>query len=83
LIVIAVPEDKAVLVNTEALPVVELAALLVLGEEVVLLGLSVEPQPVSTTAAITAPATKLAVDARAPRGAFKLVDLMLGSGLPT
>jgi hypothetical protein len=79
LILIGVPEDKAVLLNPEALPVLELAVLLVLGELAVLLVLDElatllvldDPQPVSTAAAITATATKLAVDARAPRGALR------------
>jgi hypothetical protein len=89
LILIGVPEAKAVLLNPEALPVVELAvlvleeraALLVPDELAVLLDLLLEPQPVSVAAAITAAATMLAVDARLPSGAFNLDDLTVGSGL--
>jgi hypothetical protein len=90
LILIGVPEDKAVLLNPEALPVGELAVLLVLGElaELVALGelavlldLLLEPQPVSTAAANTAAAARLAVDARARRGTFKRDNLTVGSGI--
>jgi hypothetical protein len=81
LILIGVPEANAVLLNPEVLPAVELAVLLVLDELAVLLDLLLEPQPVSTAAAITAAATRLAVDARARRGSFKLEDVMVGSAL--
>jgi hypothetical protein len=87
LILIGVPEAKAALLNPEALPVVELAVLLVLDalavllalDELAVLDLLLEPQPVSRAAATTAAATRLAVDARAPRGAIKRDDLMVGS----
>jgi hypothetical protein len=84
-----VPEAKAELVNPEALPVgelavllvlAELAALLVLAELAAVLDLLLEPQPVSRATAITA-AARLAVDARARRGAFKRDGLMIASGL--
>jgi hypothetical protein len=75
---IPVPPAKALLVNPEALPVGELAVL-VLDELGVLLDLLLEPQAVSTAAAITAAATRLAVDARARRGFFKREDFMGGS----
>jgi hypothetical protein len=85
LILIGVPEAKAVLLNPEALLVVELALLLVLDELAVplavLLDLLLEPQPASMAAATTAPTARLAVDARARRGAFKRDDLMAGSRL--
>lgn len=81
LILIGVPEANAVLLNPEALLVVELAVLLVLDELAVLLDLLLEPQPVSTAAAITAAATRLAVDARARRGSFQLEDVMVRSAL--
>jgi hypothetical protein len=85
-----VPEAKAVLLNPEALPVVELAVLLVLDELAVplaldelavLLDLLLEPQPASMAAATIAPTARLAVDARARRGAFRRDDLMAGSRL--
>jgi hypothetical protein len=75
---IPVPPAKALLVNPEALPVGELAVL-VLDELEVLLDLLLEPQAVSTAAAITAAATRLAVHARARRGSFKREDVMVGS----
>lgn len=80
LIMIGVIEAKALLVNPEALPVGELVVLPVLDELVALLVLDEltalldelpEPQPVSAAAAINAAAATLAVDSRAPRGAFK------------
>jgi hypothetical protein len=85
-----VPEAKAVLLNPEALPVAELAVLLVLdelavplvpAELAVPLDLLLEPQPVSIAAAIIAPTARLAVDVRARRGAFERAGLMVGSGL--
>src|SRR5579859_6601910 len=90
LILIGVPEDNAVLLKPLALPVDELAVLLVLDglalllvldEPAVLLDLLPEPQPVSTAAAIAAAARRLPVDARARRGFFKLEDVMVGSAL--
>lgn len=78
---IGVPEARAVLLNPDALPVVELAVLLVLEELAaplvwaelpVLLDLLLEPQPVSMAAAIIAPTARLAADGRARRGAFKM-----------
>ena len=90
LILIGVPAANAVVLNPEALPVVELAvllvldelaALLVLDELAVLLDLLLEPQPVTTAAAITAAATRLAVDTRECCGSFKLEDVMVGSPL--
>ena len=77
---IGVPEAKAVLVNPEVLPVVELAVL-VLDELEVLLDLLLEPQAVSTAPAITTAVTRLAVDVRERRGAFKRDGLMVESGL--
>jgi hypothetical protein len=78
---IPVPPAKAVLVNPEALPVVGLAVLLVVDELAVLLDLLLEPQAVSTAPAITAAATRPAVDARARCAAFKRDGLIVGSGL--
>jgi hypothetical protein len=53
----------------------------VLDELAVLLDLLLEPQPVRTAAAITAAATRLAVDAHARRGDLEVDDLMIGLGL--
>ena len=80
LILIGVPPAKAVLLNPEAFPVVELAVPVVLDELAVLLDLLLEPQAVKTAPAITAAAARLAVDARARRGAFKRDGLIVGSG---
>jgi mannose-1-phosphate guanylyltransferase len=79
--IIPVPPAKAVLVNPEALPVVELAVLLVVDEVAVLLDLLLEPQAVNTAPAITAAATRPAVDARARCGAFKRDGFIVRSGL--
>jgi hypothetical protein len=79
LMMIPVPPANAVLVNPEALPVVELAVLLVVDELAVLLDLLLEPQAVSTALAITAAARRLAVDARARCGAFKRDGLIAGN----
>jgi hypothetical protein len=80
-----VPEAKAALLNPETLPVTEPAVVLVLelvlDELAVLLDLLLEPQPVSTAAAITAAATRLAVDDRVRRGSFKRDDVIVGSAL--
>jgi hypothetical protein len=80
--VIPVPPAKAVVVNPEAVPAVERVVSVVPDEVVALLGLLLEPQAVTTAPAITAAATRLAVDARARRGAFKR-DLMVGLGRRT
>ena len=75
LILIGVPEANAVVLNPGALAVVELAVVFVLDELAVLLDLLLEPHPVST-AAITAAATRVAVDGRGHRGSLENEDVM-------
>ena len=83
---IPVPAANALGVNPEAVvelavPVDELAVLLVPDGLAVLLDLLLEPQAVSTAPASTAADTRRAVDASARRGALKRDGLMVKSAL--